>query len=192
VATSSARPGAGSRPAVAPPPNRDPRPQARSNDWRPGTGNRAPSTPRGDRPWRGKPGTRGASRPAGGPSDRGGADHDILFQKFFKSIGPRTYAAQVKRAKNGNHYLVLMEGKRDDATADVRKTRLFVYSEDFVEFFRLVKSAAEFIKANPLPRDVQDKRDRYWSKQAAGAPAASAPAASSAPRAAAIPSAGPR
>ena len=28
-------------------------------------------------------------------------EHEILFQKFFKSVGPRTYAAQVKRAKNG-------------------------------------------------------------------------------------------
>ena len=26
------------------------------------------------------------------------AEHEILFQKFFKSVGPRTYAAQVKRA----------------------------------------------------------------------------------------------
>jgi hypothetical protein len=79
----------------------------------------------------------------------------------------------VKRAKNGNHYLVLMEGKRDDATAELRKTRVFVYSEDFVEFFRLVKSAAEFIKANPLPRDVREKRDRFWAKHAGAAPVAS-------------------
>ena len=29
----------------------------------------------------------------------------ILFQKFFKSVGPRTYAAQVKEAANGNHFV---------------------------------------------------------------------------------------
>ena len=40
----------------------------------------------------------------------------ILFQQFFKSVGPRTYAAQVKQAANGNHFLVLTEGKRDDKT----------------------------------------------------------------------------
>jgi hypothetical protein len=95
-------------------------------------------------------------------------EHEILFQKFFKSVGPRTYAAQVKRAKNGNHYLVLMEGKRDAASGDVRKTRLFVYSEDFVEFFRLIKSAAEFIKQNPLPDEVREKRERFWVRQSAG------------------------
>ena len=103
---------------------------------------------------------------SGGPSATD--DHEILFQKFFKSVGPRTYAAQVKRAKNRNHYLVLMEGKRDEATGDVRKTRLFIYSEDFVEFFRLIKSAAEFIKQNPLPDDVREKRERYWEKQSGG------------------------
>src|SRR5688500_1724565 len=30
------------------------------------------------------------------------AEHEILFQRFFKSVGPRTYVAQVKKATNGN------------------------------------------------------------------------------------------
>jgi hypothetical protein len=106
-----------------------------------------------------------SSSSSGGPSSPD--EHDILFQKFFKSVGPRTYAAQVKRAKNGNHYLVLMEGKRDEASGDVRKTRLFIYSEDFVEFFRLIKSAAEFIKDHPLPAEIREKRVQYWEKQSA-------------------------
>jgi hypothetical protein len=59
----------------------------------------------------------------------------------------------------------VMEGKRDGSTGEVRKTRLFIYSEDFVEFFRLIKSAAEFIKAHPLPADVRAKREKYWAGQ---------------------------
>lgn len=110
----------------------------------------------------------GAKRSAGAPS--ASEDHEILFQKFFKSVGPRTYAAQVKRAKNGNHYVVLMEGKRDEASGDVRKIRLFIYSEDFVEFFRLIKSTAEFIKQHPLPDEMRKKRERFWAKQAAAGP----------------------
>src|SRR4051812_11312281 len=97
------------------------------------------------------------------------SEHEILFQKFFKSVGPRTYAAQVKKARNGNHYVVLMEGKRDDKTDEVRKTRLFVYSEDFVEFFRLIKSAAEFIKTHPMPKGMQARREKFWTKRAAAA-----------------------
>jgi len=90
----------------------------------------------------------------------------ILFQQFFKSVGPRTYAAQVKQANNGNHFLVLTEGKRDDKTGEVRKTRLFVYSEDFIPFFRLLHETAQFIRANPLDPKVKAKRDRYWAKRA--------------------------
>jgi hypothetical protein len=89
----------------------------------------------------------------------------ILFQQFFKSVGPRTYVAQVKQANNGNHFLVLTEGKRDEKTAEVRKTRLFVYSEDFPAFFRLVKAAAEFIKVHPVDPKVVAKREKYWAKQ---------------------------
>src|SRR3954449_3469090 len=69
-------------------------------------------------------------------------DHPILFQKFFKSVGPRTYAAQVKQASNGNHYLILTEGYRKPDSDDVRKTRIFLYSEDFIDFFRMLHETA--------------------------------------------------
>ena len=59
--------------------------------------------------------------------------------------------AQVKRANNGNHYMVLTEGKRDDKTQDIRKVRLFVFSEDFDEFFKLMTATADFVRAHPVP-----------------------------------------
>ena len=80
------------------------------------------------------------------PTGKPKVEPKILFQSYFKSVGPRTYAAQVKEAGNGNHFLVLTEGKRDDASGDVKKTRLFVFSEDFADFFKLMKQTAEFIK----------------------------------------------
>lgn len=91
------------------------------------------------------------------------SEHEILFQRFFKSIGPRTYAVQVKKARNGNHYLVLTEGQRDEKTGAVRKSRVFVFSEDFVEFFRLIKGAAEFVKEHPVPPEVRDKQQKRWA-----------------------------
>jgi hypothetical protein len=94
-------------------------------------------------------------------------EHKILFQKFIKSIGPRTYVSQIKEAANGNHFLVLTEGKRDPETDEVRKTRLFIYSEDFVEFFRMLQETIVWIKANPVPAEVKDRRERYWAKQSA-------------------------
>jgi hypothetical protein len=101
-----------------------------------------------------------------GRGPRETVNHDILFQKFFKSVGPRTYAAQVKRARNGNHYLVLTDGHRDDKTGELRKSRVFVYSEDFIEFFRLVKAAAEFIKEHPVPDEVRRRQAERWARQA--------------------------
>jgi len=103
----------------------------------------------------------------------------ILFQKYFKSVGSRTYAAQIKEAGNGNHFIVLTEGRRDETTGEVRKTKLVVFSEDFVAFFRMLQETAQFIKANPVPDAVRRKREKFWARKAAdergGANSAAAP-----------------
>jgi hypothetical protein len=90
----------------------------------------------------------------------------ILFQKYFKSVGPRTYAAQIKEAANGNHFLVLTEGKRDEKTNEVRKSRLFIYSEDFVALFKMLHETAQFIKANPVDPKVKARMAKIWAKKA--------------------------
>lgn len=95
------------------------------------------------------------------------AEPKILFQKYFKSVGPRTYAAQVKEAGNGNQFLVLTEGKRDPETGEVKKTKVFVYSEDFGHYFRMLHETAQFIKAHPVSEEVKLKRQRYWAKKEA-------------------------
>jgi hypothetical protein len=71
----------------------------------------------------------------------------------------------LKEAANGNHFLVLTEGKRDDASGDVKKTKLFVFSEDFPAFFKLMKQTAEFIKVNPVSDKVKQRREKFWAKQ---------------------------
>lgn len=80
-------------------------------------------------------------------------DHPVLFQQFFKS-GARTYVAQVKQAVNGKPFLVLTEGKRDPKTEDVKKSKLFVFSEDLTEFFRLLQETATFLR--PLRQQMKD------------------------------------
>jgi len=107
--------------------------------------------------------------PAGGQNK---PEAEILFQKYFKSVGPRTYAAQLKRAGNGNHFLVLTEAKRDEKTDEVRKTRLYIFSEDFVSFFKMLHETAQFIRQNPVPDEVRQRQDRFWSKKgSSGRPA---------------------
>jgi hypothetical protein len=98
-------------------------------------------------------------------ANAGKPEHEVLFQKYFKSVGPRTYAVQVKKAGNGNHFLVMTEGKRDERTGELRKTRLFLFSEDFVEFFRMLHETAQFIRQNPVPEKVKARREKFWAKK---------------------------
>ena len=99
------------------------------------------------------------------------AEPKIIHQAFFKSIGPRTYAAQIKEIANGNHLLVLTEGKRDEQTNEVRKTRLFVYAEDFPEMFRMLDQARAFIDAHPVSKAAQEKRQKFWDRHNQSQPA---------------------
>lgn len=121
------------------------------------------------------PAAKAAAAPKASAVAKG--DHKILFQKYFKSIGPRTYAVQIKEAHNGNHYIVLTEGKRDLMTNEVRKTRLFVYSEDFGSYFRMLHETAQFIKTHPVAEEIKSRRQRYWARKEAEAATAAREAA---------------
>ncbi len=105
------------------------------------------------------------------PSDGGrsltlGPDEVVLFQKFFKSISPRTYTVQVKRVATGNHCIVLAEDKRDSETNEIKRHRLHIYSEDFGQFFRLLQETVNFVKTHPVPDEIKKKRERFWAKRA--------------------------
>src|SRR3954468_24939270 len=91
-----------------------------------------------------------------------------LFQKYFKPGGPRTYAARGKEAVNGNHFIVLTEGRRDEKTDEVKKLRLFVFSEDFDQFRDLLRDTFKFIADHPVPVDVRKKREAFWKKKKEG------------------------
>ena len=123
-----------------------------------------------------RPGSGNRPRPRPGGPTAEKAEHEILFQTYFKSVGPRTYAAQIKKASNENQYLVLTEGRRDEKTGEVRKARLFVYSEDFTAFFRMLQETAQHLRAHPVPEEVKQRRARFWAKKESGR--SSGPAAS--------------
>ena len=106
------------------------------------------------------------SRPAGKSARKPdeSAEQKILYQTYFKSIGTRTYAAQVKQAGNGNHFILLTEGRRDKETGEVRKTRLIVFSEDFPAFFKLLEETAKFVRQNPVPAKVAQRQAKRWQE----------------------------
>jgi hypothetical protein len=113
----------------------------------------------------GTPVPNGKGRANGQSATGGKPEPKIIFQKFFHSVGPRTYASQVKELANGNHMLVLTEGKRDEQTGEVRKSKVFVFGEDFSAFFRLLHETATFIRANPLPEEVRERRAKFWARK---------------------------
>ena len=123
-----------------------------------------------------RPEPKPSAQPSPNPPGNGKPEPKILFQKFFHSVGPRTYAAQVKELGNRNHLLVLTEGKRDQETGEVRKTRLFIYGEDFSAFFRLLHETAAFIRANPLSEEIRKKRSKFWARKNQQTQAARSPA----------------
>jgi hypothetical protein len=90
----------------------------------------------------------------------------LLFQRFFQSVGPRVYTAQLKQLPNGNHVLVLQEERRDPKTGEVRQSRTHIYGEDFTAFFRMLHETAGFIREHPLPADVRKRRAEFWAKRA--------------------------
>jgi hypothetical protein len=100
------------------------------------------------------------------PSKNGDAEDVVLFQKYFKSLGPRAYAAQIKRASNGNHCLVIIESKRDPETHEVKKSKVLIWSEDLASFFKMMQETLHFHKANPVPEEIRKRRERYWQKRA--------------------------
>jgi hypothetical protein len=71
----------------------------------------------------------------------------------------------LKQAGNGNHFLVFTEGKRDEKTGDLRKASLYLFSEDFENFFKLMHEAEQFVRAHPVPAEVRQKRQKFWSRQ---------------------------
>ena len=71
----------------------------------------------------------------------------------------------MKEAGNGNHFLVLTEGKRDEKSGELRKIRLFIFSEDFSEYFKMLNEAAQYVRSNPVSDEVKKKRNRFWAKQ---------------------------
>lgn len=141
-------------PSVSTPPKPIPAVRAKPQGSKPGT-------PKAQMP---KVDPKAAAGRERSPQDKAKPEAAILFQTYFKSVGPRTYAAQLKEAGNGNHFLVFTEGKRDEKTGDVRKTKLYVFSEDFRAFFKMLHETAVFIRENPVSEEVKRKRERFWAK----------------------------
>ncbi|MFT3788103.1 MAG: DUF3276 family protein [Tepidisphaeraceae bacterium] len=130
-----------------------------------------------------RPGNRRPAPTGGRPAND--KPDPILYQSWFKSVNPqRTYATQIKRARNGNRYAVVTEGKRDKQTGELKKISVYVYEEDFEALLGLFAQLADWVKKHPTPPDLRRRRAAFWAKKKL---AGDSPAASSLPHAQAVP-----
>ena len=111
--------------------------------------------------------SRSSAAARGAAAGAAAKEPKILFQKYFKSIGTRSYAAHLKENDKGNQFLVLTESKRDPASGETKKSKVFIYSEDFAQYFRMLHETAQFIKAHPVSEEIKLKRQRYWARKEA-------------------------
>lgn len=83
---------------------------------------------------------------AGTSAPKGG---EVVRTWSFDSKGPRKYALQIKRARNGNPCLKLVEGTpQGDGT--FRKFHLTVWSEDFEALFKTLDEVRAYMQEHDI------------------------------------------
>ncbi|MBQ7823110.1 MAG: DUF3276 family protein, partial [Bacteroidaceae bacterium] len=93
-------------------------------------------------------------------------ENDIIFSKTIKA-GKRIYYLDVKENRKGELFLVITESKQitvnsgDKQEQVFEKHKIFLYREDFNNFFESLAQIVEYIeKNNPTPvkrvKQIQD------------------------------------
>lgn len=91
----------------------------------------------------------GASGGRSGRTNNGRPAREVIQTWAFDSVGPRKYALQLQKAKNGNPCLRIVEGvPRDDGS--FRKFDLTIWSEDFDSLWEALDAVRAYIDANGI------------------------------------------
>lgn len=91
---------------------------------------------------------------------------EILKTWAFDSVGPRKYAIQLKKARNGNPYLKFTEGSPQD-DGSFRKFSITVWSEDFRVMFQHMDLVRAYMNENKIrtPKGHKYEPDKdKWKK----------------------------
>ncbi len=76
--------------------------------------------------------------------------HDEIHSVSVRA-GKRTYFFDVRETRQGDHYLVLTESMKfidNDGSSKFKRSKLFLYKEDFEKFAKGYEEAVDFIKRN--------------------------------------------
>lgn len=102
-------------------------------------------------------------------------ENDIIFSKTIKA-GKRIYYLDVKENRKGELFLVITESKQitvnsgDKQEQVFEKHKIFLYREDFNNFFESLAQIVEYIeKNNPTPvkrvKQIQDITKKYTDQK---------------------------
>lgn len=111
-----------------------------------------------------------ANRPASASKKKQPAKRETLKTWSFDSVGPRKYALQLAKARNGNPCLRIVEGVPQDE-GGYRRFEIVIWSEDFDALFANLDEVREYIRehhvATPEGHDCNapPKRDRGGRKR---------------------------
>ncbi len=102
-------------------------------------------------------------------------ENDIIFSKTIKA-GKRIYYLDVKENRKGELFLVITESKQitvnsgDKQEQVFEKHKIFLYREDFKNFFENLAQIVEYIeKNNPAPikqvKQIQDITQKHTTEK---------------------------
>lgn len=127
--------------------------------------------------------TASASASASAPGRKGARDGkarpkappQIVKTWLFDSIGPRKYAVQIKKAANGNPFMLIVEGvPSTNGDGTFRRFSVNLWSEDFARFFGVLDEVRAYMAANNIKTPEGHKYDpnkprKFGAKQKAEA-----------------------
>lgn len=84
----------------------------------------------------------------------------------LKSVGSRTYFFDLKEAKTNNTYLQITESRPKGAEAEgFEQNRIFLFSEDFDEWFKTLGDVYRHLKAHPDQAKPPGRREPDQAKE---------------------------
>jgi len=98
-------------------------------------------------------------------------EQDFLNKKeeevFSKSLraGRRTYYFDVRETRAGDYYLTITESTKntnEDGTFNLKKHKIYLYKEDFMEFKEILEESTDFIYKNKGTEVISERHQKDY------------------------------
>ena len=90
-----------------------------------------------------------------------------IFSKTMRA-GRRTYFFDVRSTKAGDYYLTLTESKKftnDDGSFHFKKHKIYLYKEDFSEFYRNLSEMTDYIIKEKGEEVISERHQKDYQRE---------------------------